>query len=169
MCYIGCPQHIKYHEDVHFVLEQHAELDFGYCQLTETTNPGQTCRSTLIGFRANQSLHIVFSVVCLTRIEQSYRRFPALEASTRTITPPIRFPIQCVDLVQNRYHNHFTKIQLFPDMIQLRNCSYDAKQQSLTHSDHFNIYHLKIYLPMEKRDMVHITMYVIYMQQHTYQ
>ena len=31
MCSIGCPQHIKYHEDVRFVLEQHAGLDFGYC------------------------------------------------------------------------------------------------------------------------------------------
>jgi hypothetical protein len=31
MCSIGFPQHITYHEDFRFVLDQHAELDFGYC------------------------------------------------------------------------------------------------------------------------------------------
>ena len=91
------------YDEVHFVLDQHAWLDFYGASSLKQQPAGRHDSDTLSWFRSNQSLLFLLNTACLAEKQQililwsliwpdrgSNPRTTTLEASTLTITPPMR-------------------------------------------------------------------------------
>ena len=111
LCYISWREEVNFQwddDEVHFVLDQHAELDFYSSSSLKQQSAGRHVDPLghIIWFRANQSLLLILNAVCLAENQQipillslvwldqgSKPMTYCFEASTLTITPPMRFRV----------------------------------------------------------------------------